>query len=210
MVAAINEIRVLSTALQEQVEKIMSMVADQIRDQAHPDGNMSWLQHCAKEVEALQRDLKLVEAVEEHAVDVMQNTLGFGSDQVTASATGLRVTTIEVTQGMLNQHLLTLTEARRRGKVRIGEQLTITLPDGTEFTTELCEPGNKLRERGHIRRFYDDQKIGDGDQVTLEEVSAGKWRLRRSADADRTAELTALLKSDLCSTIETAAGEKNQ
>lgn len=205
----INEIRARSTALKEQLETMIDLVNDQIRDEARRAGNMGWVQHCAKEVENLQHDLDVLGEIEEHAADVLQNTLGVGPDRVTTSAAGLRLTTVEVTQGMLNQHLLTLTEARRRKIVKIGEQFTITLPDGTEFTTELCEPGNKLRERGHIRRFYEDQKIEDGDEVTMEEVSAGKWVLRRESEADRKSQLDELSRiADAYSAKEAPKGEK--
>ena len=172
-----NEIRAVVASLREHLEWEIEMVTNQIRDQASADGDMGWIQHCAKEAELLKRDLQALGAIEEHAVDVLRNTLSFESDSVEVSESGMRTLAIEVSQGMLNQHLLTLTDAKRQGKVKAGEKFEITMPNGTTFTTDLCDPGNKLRERGFIREFYETSKIRDGDKAILREVSHGKWRL---------------------------------
>lgn len=172
-----NEIRAVVASLREHLEWEIDMVANQIKDQASADGDMGWIQHCAKEAELLKRDLQALSAIEEHAVDVLCNTLSFESDSVEVSPSGMRTLIIEVSQGMINQHLLTLTDAKRQGKVKAGEKFEITLPNGTTFTTDLCDPGNKLRERGYIREFYEGSKISEGDKVILKEVSFGCWRL---------------------------------
>lgn len=173
----VNEIRASALPLQEQIEEMIGMITDRIRDEAHPGGNMDWLQHCAKTVESLQQDLKTLEAIREHAVEVLKDTLSFQSDEMAISKSGMRTLRIEVSQGMINQHLLTLTDAKARGLVKAGEKFTITLPDGTSFSTELCDPGNKLRERGQIRKFYESAKIVEGDKVILAEISRGNWSL---------------------------------
>ena len=56
---------------------------------------------------------------------------------------------VKVSQGMINQNLLTLTEYVNRGVVRIGEEFTVESdPPGEFFKTDIVRHGNKLRERG--------------------------------------------------------------
>ncbi len=183
----VNEVRSSALSLQEHLEAMIDMLAGQIRDQAYPDGDMAWLQNCAKEIELLKADLRALEAIRDHAVAVLTDSLSFDGDQVDVSSSGLRNITVEISQGMLNQHLLTLTDAKQQGLVRDGEKFAIQLPDGAKFETELCDPGNKLRERGLIRKFYEDSKINAGDKVIMSEVSRGSWILRPATAADRLA-----------------------
>ena len=87
---------------------------------------------------------------------------------------------IEITQGMINQNLLTLTEAINRGTVSIGEALVIEAePSERKFKTVVMGNGNKLQERGEIRKFYQDAKVAPGDMVLLRETSPGQWKLRK-------------------------------
>jgi hypothetical protein len=173
----INEVRVCFAEAQEHIEEIIISVMSQIQDQATPEGDIDWLQHCAKRAEILKRDLEELKKIQSHAVGILSDTLGYDSDQVTVEPSGLRTFVIEVSQGMINQHLLTLTDAKRLEKVSTGETFEIQLPDGTIFKTELCQPGNKLRERGMIRRFYETSKVEQGDKVVLKETAPGIWKL---------------------------------
>ncbi len=173
----VNEIGASVLSLQEHIENIILMVTDRMGDEVRPDGNMDWLQECAKEVERLRSDVRALATIEAHAVGVLTDILSFPEDTAKLSPAGLRILTIEVSQGMINQNLLTLTEAKARGVVHEGEKFTIRLPDDTSFSTELCSPGNKLRERGLIRKFYADAKIREGDKVVMTEVSQGSWTL---------------------------------
>lgn len=190
---SVNEIRASFADINEQVGDILEMLADQIKDQAHPEGAMAWLQHCSKELEIIQRDQKALKEAEEHLIEVLKNTLGFSSDRVAVSASGLRSLVIEVSQGMINQHLLTLTDAKRMGKVTLGEQFKVRLPDGTTFKTDLCDPGNKLRERSLIRRFYESVNAVEGDKITMKEETPGNWVLLKGDDGLAEAEMKALM-----------------
>ncbi len=172
-----NAIRAAVTELHELLEEQIDMMLGQIKDQTRPSGDLDWIKHCAEKSQLLQRHQAALKELEEDAVDVMFNTLSYESDDVEVADGGLRTITVEISQGMLNQHLLTLTDAKRQRVVHLGEKFKIQFADGTEFTTELCDPGNKLRERGLIRRFYDEAKITDGDKVILKEISKGTWRL---------------------------------
>ncbi len=90
---------------------------------------------------------------------------------------GLRCIRTEVSDGMINQSILALTEARKRGVVKVGEWMEIELPSGERFKTQIVSPGNRLRERGRIREFYRSEKVEEGDHVVLEEKSEGVWKL---------------------------------
>jgi hypothetical protein len=106
-----------------------------------------------------------------------------GSQSVAAHSEnggGIRELVIDVTQGMINQNLLTLSPHMRRGIIRSGEKLSIeALPSGDRFETELLASGNKLRERGRIAKFYRDAAVRAGDLVVLREVTPGHWQLKK-------------------------------
>ncbi len=92
-----------------------------------------------------------------------------------------RTIEVHVTQGMINQNLLTLTEALRERKVRDREKFLITaLPSGDKFATDLAPAGNKLRERGYIGKFYRDTKVIVDDIVLLQETAPGQWELQKT------------------------------
>jgi hypothetical protein len=86
-----------------------------------------------------------------------------------------------VTDGMIRQNLLTLASSVRSGKIKVGEELIIeALPSGERFQTTLLEQGKKLRERGKIANFYRDAKVKGGDYVLLNEVTPGRWTLKKA------------------------------
>lgn len=88
---------------------------------------------------------------------------------------------IEVTEGMIRQNLLTLTPHVKRGRIMIGEELTIeALPSGERFTTVLLQNGNKLRARGEIAQFYRDARVKNGDYVVLAEIAPRHWTLAKA------------------------------
>lgn len=93
----------------------------------------------------------------------------------------LRQLLVEVTQGMINQNLLTLTDHLKAGRVHGGELLVIECqPSGARFKTDIVPNGNKLRERGEIARFYRDAGVKSGDIVVLVESEKGRWILRKA------------------------------
>src|SRR5688572_9687583 len=104
---SVNEIRSSVTPLQEQLDAIAEMLAWQIQEQARPDGNMSWLQRCAKEMEVINGAIRALRTIEQDAVNILEQTLSFGADGVEVSPSGLRTLTVDVSQRMINQHLLT-------------------------------------------------------------------------------------------------------
>jgi len=100
-----------------------------------------------------------------------------GSSQRATVSEGLRKIELEVTEGMLRQSLLSMTRAKKANLVKVGEQFTITVPSGEQFTTDLIDPGNKLRERGRIRAFYEAHQIKAGDHVVLKETEKNRWTM---------------------------------
>jgi len=93
----------------------------------------------------------------------------------------IRELAIEVTDGMIRQNLLTLTPHVKRGKIKIGEELTIeAIPSGERFVTVLLQNGNKLRARGEIAQFYRDARVNSGDYVVLTEISPSRWTLAKA------------------------------
>lgn len=164
----------------EHIDEVIKMLTDKIQDEGTPEGNMDLLRSYAADVESVRKMRAAISHATESVIDVMTSNLGFSDDTVALSTNHLRTIYIEVSEGMLNQNLLTMTTARRDGQVRLGEKFHITLPDGHEFETELCEPGARLRERGAIRYFYELTHTKPGDTVVLAETARGQWKLHAS------------------------------
>jgi hypothetical protein len=107
---------------------------------------------------------------------------------------GLRHIEIEVTQGMINQNLLVLTEWVNRGVINVGETLAIEcLPSGERFSTDVIEQGKKLRERGAIGRFYATAHVRAGDRVRLSEFAPLRWKLEKLSGGNVSAQQGGLL-----------------
>lgn len=101
------------------------------------------------------------------------------------SRDGFRRFPIEVSQGMINQNLLTLTEHVKGGRIQSGEEMSIEArPSGDRFRTDLVNIGNKLRERSAIGKFYRDTAVRAGEFVVLTEVSRGQWTLEKAKNEE--------------------------
>ncbi len=140
-----------------------------------------------QELPSVRMFTKLVERVEqaleqqEEILEVMceaESMLGNPDEYLPTH--GNRSITVEVTEGMIKQSLLTLTVAKQEGYVSIGEKLEISLTNGKTFETVLVQPGNRLKERGKIREFYSLEGVVEGDKAHLSETSKGKWQLYSS------------------------------
>lgn len=130
----------------------------------------------AAELEHLKKDYHELEA---RICGVME--MGTTTSRVDANASKpLRELQVEITAGMKQQNLLTLTPHVKRGRIRVGEQLNIqAIPSGHRFQTDLVTPGNRLRARGEIAQFYRDAAVNDGDRVALTEIEPGRWTLKK-------------------------------
>lgn len=177
-----SSVRSSAEGLRYHVSEAIEMLTSKAREELGAESN-DLIRAYLDRVDALKRGMMHLDSLLEHTIESLE-FIGFENDSE-PSQTGKppRRLVVEVTQGMINQNLLTLTEARQRGQVRVGEKFEITLPSGRQFETDLCPPGNKLRERSMIREFYAAEHIKAGDKVALvENDQRGSWRLIR-ADA---------------------------
>lgn len=90
---------------------------------------------------------------------------------------GLRKFSIEISQGMINQSLLSLTKAKKNGLVKVGERMVIHPPEGSAFETKISKIGNRLEARGRIGAFFLEHGVEEFDQVVLEEIKPKHWKL---------------------------------
>lgn len=186
--------------LESYANDIRELLLFQARDAAE-SGETGWLVQVSGDAKAVEECVSKLEIIGRSLHEILTNTLGFedekgmtpveqkhwaekmevlNDDASAPHPKRLRRIRTEITQGEINQNLLTLTAARKRGYIRIGEQFKIRLPDGQEFETVLLGAGNKLRERGRIRDFYRQQNIKAGDVVLLEEIDPGVWTLTKA------------------------------
>jgi hypothetical protein len=157
--------------IETEVGKHMKRIAEAAGSQ-----NLAALQHLTKEAGELQEMKTQVVAIEQRLA-----RMGNGSSSLDPSKLRwLRELPVMVTQGMINQNLLTLTDHVNRGAIRPGEVMTIETSTGRKFSTELLASGNKLRERGEIGRFYKDAAIRPQNVVILREVTPGSWSLTKA------------------------------
>ena len=139
------------------------------------------IDHIKSLTESLDRSRQIAPIIEELRSRILAVAESIGAETVVDGKVfvpgSLRAIKVKVTAGMLNQHLLTLTAARKRGIVSRDESFIVQLPNGEEFPTVLCQPGSRFQERGKIRQFYADNKVSAGDIVVLAETSKGNWKL---------------------------------
>ena len=165
--------------MNELTEKIERATTDMMRQitAAAQRKDLNVLEHLTKEATELRAMSDQIAAIERRFESLMN---GSPKADIHKVARGIREFAIDVSQGMINQNLLTLTEQVKRGMIHIGERLMIeTVPSGDRFETDLIASGNKLRERGKIAKFYRDAGVRAGDVVTLTELSPGVWQLKK-------------------------------
>ena len=79
---------------------------------------------------------------------------------------------------MIRNSMLTLTSAVRREHVRVGENFTINLPGGEQFSTRLIDASNRLQDRKHIRMLFEQGDVQSGDLIVLSEQPGGEWHAK--------------------------------
>ena len=166
-------------AIRENAEELRNCLLSQIRDYATSDQDTDWLSTCTKALVVVERQVAALAPIEEALSSISERVAGFEPGSTTKTEAGLRSIVLEVTEGMINQNIISLTAARKMGVVYLGERMKIVLPDGTEFETEVIEPGNRLRERGMVRAFFQKENISPEDKILLAEQSHGNWRLSK-------------------------------
>lgn len=161
---------------EEFLEELQDNIIAELRDQCE-DLDDTYIETLASRIAQTkvlkQRFSDLAEIVEKLA----QEHWGDTDTDSSESASGLRKITIEVTDGMIRNHMLTLTQACKAGIVRTGEKLKLTFPWKEVIQTEIMSPGNRLRERSAIRRIYEENSMVSGDRVILTETLKGRWNV---------------------------------
>ena len=145
--------------------------------------NLEYAESCITNMKEVRKLAQIAQRLSE-AVDVLWVEAYNEDPDQSHLDNGLREITLPVTAGMINQHLLSLTGSVKQKVVKIGEVMEIKLPSGTKFQTEIVNPGNRLRERGRVREFYESQGMRDGDSITLKEIAPGSWEMRKTTEAD--------------------------
>ncbi len=166
-----------------EINQLMSKVMTQISEAASKK-DLNALEALTRKATELKELNEQILAIENRLRVMMQTT--DNKANMSNSHRGQRELLIRVSQGMIAQNLLTLTEHINRGRIKIGETLVIEpQPEGEKFKTEVLASGNKLQERGAIGKFYRKAGIQDGDYVVLSEISSGQWQLRKAMATER-------------------------
>jgi hypothetical protein len=156
------------------IEELLTTMLRQIADAAGK-GDLATITIASRQATELEEMKKTLMVIEERLKS-------FQAPQ-TREVTNSRELPVEVTDGMINQNLLTLTEHVRRGRIQLGEVLAVeVVPSGERFRTELLSNGNKLQERGAIGRFYREAGVRPWDFVELNEIAPGRWTLKKAPE----------------------------
>jgi hypothetical protein len=170
--------------LRQDIELAGMMMRQQVREPSEPledDEAADFALRCAFAIHRTRLELQELsdyfQKIQKRWETIQEQEL-CGSDRSdTSEVNGLRHIRVELTEGMINQKMLTLTQAKRRGIIRDNEKFRITMPDGEIIETELAQPGNRLRERGAFGRLYQKEKIDSFTCIDLHETQPGHWTL---------------------------------
>ena len=145
--------------------------------------------HDLQAVQNLTRKAAELQELNHHLAAIRQRVARLISDETDSAPAvakrpangGLRKLPVNVTAGDISQNLLKLTPHIKRGKIKIGEELSIEAhPSGERFQTVVLEKGNKLRARGEIGRFFKEAEVQPDDYVLLTEETPGRWTLQKA------------------------------
>lgn len=89
----------------------------------------------------------------------------------------LREIRVEITQGMINQKYISLTEAKKAGLVEVGDRFRIDIGEGIEVETNLINPGNKFQNRSFVQSFFEKNGVKAGDYIQLAEREDKTWEM---------------------------------
>jgi hypothetical protein len=167
--------------LEKMISAAREILPDHFQDVQLPEAGIDgWRSMAERYVESDVRLEKMAKALETFSgvfADVCE-LIGGGDEEATQdNKDKLRHFTIMVTEGMLRNHMLTLTNAKQRGLIAEGEQFILTPKDGETITTTLVQPGNRLQARKAIWQFYERFSVKAGERIVMEEHQAGEWNL---------------------------------
>lgn len=170
----------MKNELEDKIDALIAKAWEELRNAANSKDSsaLNSLNGRMAELNKMKKDLQLI-SVRVYEMDDSGKTVQI------KNPTRLRKISIRVTQGMLNQNLLTLTDACRQGIVHRGETFQIeTLPNNGKINTTLLRAGNRLKQRGKIAAFYQAANVKPGDNVEMTEISPGSWQLKAADRAD--------------------------
>jgi hypothetical protein len=161
------------------IESQIEVLTDYLDHKFADAEDVSYGRYLIKQYDRLEAAKKLLIALKGTIEEVLQDEdlRYYKKQDLTKSTKRLRTISVSITEGMIKQNLLTLTEAKKRGLVKIGEHFAIETDQGECFETQMVKAGNRLRERSQIARFYKHHDAEDGDRVTLQEIKPGYWKL---------------------------------
>ena len=167
--------------LDKQIKKIMAQIAE-----AAAKRDLVAIQRLTQKASELQELKEQMAAIQQRYVSLTTERIDAPVPSMNQPTNEIiRQLPIEVTQGMINENLLTLSRHVKSGKIKVGEQLIIEpLPSGKLFQTVLLRQGKKLRERGKIASFYRAANVKAGDYVLLTEISPGRWTLKKAPEGE--------------------------
>jgi hypothetical protein len=129
---------------------------------------------------AAEQDFETVAALTKSAATIASYANGIAEEKERLGLAGnereARTFLIRITEGALRNSYLSVTEGMKKGWLKPGETVRITLAGGREFAT-LIMLAKRLQERGLISEFYSDQEILAGDYVEMTETEQGSWTL---------------------------------
>jgi hypothetical protein len=161
-----------------QIDEQTGHLQEYLEDKFSEADDVSYGRYLIEQLDHLEEVRKHLIALKNiHDTILDEEGLSPESQSVRDPKSSLREFSIEVTKGMLNQSLLTLTQPKKLGLIQHGEKMTIRPPVGKEFTTVVLPIGNRLKERGRIGAFYEHAKVGAQDRVILKETKPGYWRM---------------------------------
>ena len=167
--------------LDKQIKKVMTQIAE-----AASKRDLAAIQRLTQKAAELQELREQMVAIQQRFVSLTTERIDAPVPSMNQSTNGIiRQLPIEVTQGMINENLLTMSRHVKSGKIKVGEQLVIEpLPSGKPFQTVLLRQGKKLQERGKIASFYRAANVKSGDYVLLTETSSGRWTLKKAPEGE--------------------------
>ena len=166
--------------LDKQIKKVMAQIAE-----AASKRDLAAIQRLTQKASELQELKEQMVAIQQRFVSLTIERTDAPVPSMNQPTNGIRQLPIEVTQGMINENLLTMSRHVKSGKIKVGEQLVIEpLPSGKPFQTVLLRQGKKLQERGKIASFYRAVNVKAGDYVVLTETSSGRWTLKKAPEGE--------------------------
>lgn len=172
----------------DETSDLKGCIQTHLEGAAESGGDMDYYSHavrCYERTEKLEQALEVIqdeleELVEEFGADAPK-------DRSRKTTTGSRKIQVQITQGMINQKYLSLTQAKKAGIVKVGDSFKIHVGDGIVVETCLINPGNKFQNRTFVQSVFEKHGAEAGDYIELEEQEDHSWTMqyRNQTEAEK-------------------------